>query len=30
MLTASSKIDGKVEKKDIDGINVIYLKVPYN
>jgi glycosyltransferase involved in cell wall biosynthesis len=30
MLTTSSKIDGKVEKKYIDGINVIYLKVPYN
>ena len=30
MLTTSSKIDGKVEKKNIDGINVIYLKVPYN
>jgi glycosyltransferase involved in cell wall biosynthesis len=30
MLTTSSKIDGKVERKYIDGINVIYLKVPYN
>lgn len=30
MLTSSSSIEKKVEKKDIDGISVIYLKVPYD
>lgn len=30
MLTTSSKIDSKVEKVHIDGIDVIYLKVPYS
>lgn len=30
MLTSSSSIEKNVEKKDIDGIRVIYLKVPYN
>lgn len=30
MLTTSSSIDRKVVRKYVDGINVIYLKVPYN
>ena len=30
MLTTSSSIEKNVEKKDIDGISVIYLKVPYD
>ena len=30
MLTTSSKIDKKIEKKNVDGIEVIYLKVAYN
>lgn len=30
MLTSSASIEKKVEKKDIDGISVIYLKVPYD
>ena len=30
MLATSSKIDSKVQKINIDGIDVIYLKVPYS
>ena len=30
MLTSSSSIRSKIEKKNIEGINVIYLRVPYN
>ncbi|RKN76944.1 glycosyltransferase family 4 protein [Ulvibacterium marinum] len=30
MLSASSKIDQKIKKVNIDGIDVIYLKVPYS
>ncbi|WP_299675086.1 glycosyltransferase family 4 protein [uncultured Tenacibaculum sp.] len=30
MLTTSSTIKNKIERKIIDGINVIYLRVPYN
>lgn len=30
MLTTSSKIDSKVERVMVDGIDVIYLKVPYS
>ncbi|MCG8883436.1 glycosyltransferase family 4 protein [Tenacibaculum finnmarkense] len=30
MLTTSSQIEEKVQKQNIDGIDVIYLKVPYN
>ncbi|MCD8400506.1 glycosyltransferase family 4 protein [Tenacibaculum finnmarkense] len=30
MLTTSSQIEEKVKKENIDGIDVIYLKVPYN
>lgn len=30
MLTSSSKIQKRIERKDVDGIDVIYLKVPYN
>ncbi|WP_442267254.1 glycosyltransferase family 4 protein [Tenacibaculum sp. ZS6-P6] len=30
MLTTSSTIENKIERKIIDGINVIYLRVPYN
>lgn len=30
MLTTSSYIDNKVQKKNVDGIDVIYLKVPYD
>lgn len=30
MLTSSSKVEEKIERKDVDGIDVIYLKVPYN
>lgn len=30
MLTTSSQISSKVVKKSIDGLDVIYLKVPYN
>ncbi|WP_233882027.1 glycosyltransferase family 4 protein [Tenacibaculum piscium] len=30
MLTTSSQIEEKVKKQNIDGIDVIYLKVPYN
>jgi len=30
MLATSSKIETKIKKVDVDGINVIYLKVPYS
>ena len=30
MLTTSSQIEKKVEKKNVNGIEVIYLKVPYS
>lgn len=30
MLTTSSEIDAKIKRIDIDGIDVIYLKVPYS
>lgn len=30
MLTTSSKIDSKIKRVEIDGIHVIYLKVPYS
>lgn len=30
MLTTSSKIDSKIKRVNIDGIDVIYLKVPYS
>lgn len=30
MVTTSSKIESKIERVNIDGIDVIYLKVPYN
>ncbi len=30
MLTTSREIDSKVKRIDIDGIDVIYLKVPYS
>ena len=30
MLTTSNKIDSKIERVSIDGVDVIYLKVPYS
>ena len=30
MLTTSSRIDSKIKRVDVDGIDVIYLKVPYS
>jgi hypothetical protein len=30
MLTTSDTISSKIERKNIDGIDVIYLKIPYN
>lgn len=30
MLTTSSKIDSKIKRVEVDGIDVIYLKVPYS